>query len=310
MQYQSRLIVTLVLSTVAMQGCANADVIKPVTPIVVEKPSAQTIVEKPANPAIIEAHVVGKQTTPVVVIVKAPDPIAVIANATTEHYTVIAGDTLAKVAARKEVYGNAKLWPLLYRTNSDTIGVQGLIYPGQVLTISRNYTTDDENAIINRHKHKHNKVATAQQSTPVHETAAVAVPVKPTTQERTASKPANNDATHVAIAIVEPATSESAAPVNFVAAARRAFAAGDIPWSVYYYNVHLSQHINDVRAWGELGNVYYFDGDLAQSAQAYFNAANIMIVHGNLKGAEELLPAIDEGNAVLAQALYSRLTNQ
>jgi hypothetical protein len=107
---------------------------------------------------------------------------------------------------------------------------------------------------------------------------------------------------------VPPAAKTLAVPApDYVSAARRAFAAGDIPWAVYYYNMHLTQRSNDVRAWGELGNVYYFDGQLPESAQAYYNAANLMIDQGRVRAAGQLLPAINEGNPLLAQALYGRL---
>lgn len=96
-------------------------------------------------------------------------------------------------------------------------------------------------------------------------------------------------------------------PAEFVSAARRAFAAGDIPWALYYYNTYLASNSRDARAWGEIGNVYYLDGQLPESAQAYFNAANIMIDQGRARAAAQLLPAIEEGNAELAQALYGRL---
>lgn len=107
--------------------------------------------------------------------------------------------------------------------------------------------------------------------------------------------------------VATPAAQRAPRPGEFIEAARRAFAAGDIPWSLYYYNTYLASHSRDARAWGEIGNVYYLDGQLPESAQAYFNAANIMIDQGRASAAAQLLPAVEEGNPTLAQALYGRL---
>ena len=48
-------------------------------------------------------------------------------------YTVVAGDSLSKIAKRE--YGEAKKWRQIYEANRDKIKNPGLIYPGQVLTI-------------------------------------------------------------------------------------------------------------------------------------------------------------------------------
>jgi nucleoid-associated protein YgaU len=48
-------------------------------------------------------------------------------------YTVVAGDTLSKIAKRE--YGEASKWPKIYDANRATIKNPDLIYPGQVLTL-------------------------------------------------------------------------------------------------------------------------------------------------------------------------------
>ena len=51
-----------------------------------------------------------------------------------EHtYTVIAGDTLSKIAKRE--YGDASKWHQIYEANKDTIKNPDLIYPGQTFKI-------------------------------------------------------------------------------------------------------------------------------------------------------------------------------
>ena len=52
----------------------------------------------------------------------------------TEHtYTVVAGDTLSKIAKRE--YGDASKWHRIYEANKDTIKNPDLIYPGQTFKI-------------------------------------------------------------------------------------------------------------------------------------------------------------------------------
>ena len=54
------------------------------------------------------------------------------------HYTVTDGETLWIIAALKEIYQDALLWPLLYRANRDQIKDPRQVYGGQTLTIPRN----------------------------------------------------------------------------------------------------------------------------------------------------------------------------
>lgn len=60
------------------------------------------------------------------------------------NYTVAAGETLWTIAARKDVYVDALLWPLLYKANRDQIKDPRQIYPGQVLNIPRDITPEDK----------------------------------------------------------------------------------------------------------------------------------------------------------------------
>ncbi len=92
-------------------------------------------------------------------------------------------------------------------------------------------------------------------------------------------------------------------------AARRAFQAGDIEWTLHYYNAYLDGHQNDANAWGELGNVYTSQGMLQESAESYYNAANLLIDQGKTARALDLIPAIRAGNPELADSIYWRLTS-
>ena len=48
-------------------------------------------------------------------------------------YTVVAGDSLSKIAKRE--YGKASLWPRIFEANKDQIKNPDLIHPGQKLRI-------------------------------------------------------------------------------------------------------------------------------------------------------------------------------
>lgn len=52
-------------------------------------------------------------------------------------YRVRSGENLFAIAARRKVYGDALLWPLIYKANRDQIKDPQQIYPGQILTIPR-----------------------------------------------------------------------------------------------------------------------------------------------------------------------------
>jgi nucleoid-associated protein YgaU len=55
-------------------------------------------------------------------------------------YTVVEGEYLGKIAGYGVVYGDRGMWPQLYEANRSIISDPNLIYPGQVLTISRTGT--------------------------------------------------------------------------------------------------------------------------------------------------------------------------
>ena len=57
--------------------------------------------------------------------------------ATYMRYVVKRGDTLPRIAARPEIYGDAKQWPRLYEANRDIIGRDRKLKTGQVLMIPK-----------------------------------------------------------------------------------------------------------------------------------------------------------------------------
>lgn len=59
-------------------------------------------------------------------------------------YRVRGGETLWTIAARKDIYGDALLWPLIYQANRDQIKDPRQIYPGQSLAIPRKLSDQDK----------------------------------------------------------------------------------------------------------------------------------------------------------------------
>jgi len=57
-----------------------------------------------------------------------------------EEYVVREGETLWTIAARRIIYHDALLWPLIYKANRDQIKDPRQIFPEQVLTIPRDST--------------------------------------------------------------------------------------------------------------------------------------------------------------------------
>ena len=55
------------------------------------------------------------------------------APAASRTYTVVAGDTLSKIAKRE--YGDFNKWDRIYQANRATIQKPSVIHPGQVLVI-------------------------------------------------------------------------------------------------------------------------------------------------------------------------------
>jgi len=66
----------------------------------------------------------------------APKPVEATPRVTSDverTYTVVAGDTLSKIAKRE--YGDASKWQKIFEANKDTIKNPDLIYPGQTFKI-------------------------------------------------------------------------------------------------------------------------------------------------------------------------------
>jgi nucleoid-associated protein YgaU len=83
--------------------------------------------EKP-KPDFSNVRSGGSSTAPA-----APKPAAGDAPAGARTYTVIAGDSLSKIA--KKFYGDGNKWKRIFEANRDTVKNPDLIHPGEVLKI-------------------------------------------------------------------------------------------------------------------------------------------------------------------------------
>jgi nucleoid-associated protein YgaU len=98
---------------------------------------------------------------------------------TPSGYTVVKGDCLYKIASKKEIYNNPKMWPVLWDANekgvvsappkvAKTIKNPNLIYPGQVLKVPA-LTKDLEKMATDKAKkwrgHMHKRMVKKEEGT-------------------------------------------------------------------------------------------------------------------------------------------------
>lgn len=110
-----------------------------------------------------------------------------------------------------------------------------------------------------------------------------------------------------AISTVAPAMAQAAGSQEKLTAAREAFAAGDINKAIESYRAFVASNPTDMAARGELGNVLYTVGARAEAAQSFFEVATMAIEQNQLDIAESLMPAVSEGNPMLADQLSEKL---
>ena len=113
-----------------------------------------------------------------------------------------------------------------------------------------------------------------------------------------------------AIAAITPASfsfGTTAKAEDKLAAARGAFAAGDVNAAIEGYRAYIAANPKNIPAHGELGNVLYSVGAVSEASQAFFEAASLAVEQNQIEVAEALLPAVIEGNPMLAHALNDKL---
>lgn len=71
-----------------------------------------------------------------------------------DNYIVEQGDTLSGISEKDQIYGNWKMWPLIFDANRNQIRDPDLIHPRQNLGIPRDYTSQQRGDAINRAQQK------------------------------------------------------------------------------------------------------------------------------------------------------------
>jgi hypothetical protein len=104
-----------------------------------------------------------------------------------------------------------------------------------------------------------------------------------------------------------PSLGTPASTEDKLTVARSAFASGDIKASIDGYRAFIAANPKDISARGELGNVLYTVGAFNEASQAFFETANLAIEQNQIEVAEALLPAVSEGNPMLANELNDKL---
>ena len=85
--------------------------------------------------------------------------------------------------------------------------------------------------------------------------------------------------------------------------AREAYHSGNIDASVRNYRDVIAKSTDNYDAYGELGNVYLSRGSYTEAADAYFQAAAILVRKGEVRRARSLLPMLGRLDRAKAQEL-------
>jgi len=75
---------------------------------------------------------------------------------------------------------------------------------------------------------------------------------------------------------------------EMLAAARRAYWSDNAPLAIRHYEALIAAYPNEPDFFGELGNIYYQQGEQERAGQAYYQAALLLLRRGNRERAEDL----------------------
>lgn len=100
---------------------------------------------------------------------------------------------------------------------------------------------------------------------------------------------------------------EAAKPEDKINNAREYFARGDVDGAVAVYSELIQANPSDADARGELGNVYYLTGRPYEAAQAFYDAAKLLLDKRDFQRVAALLPAIGQINPMMADELAYRM---
>jgi tetratricopeptide (TPR) repeat protein len=85
--------------------------------------------------------------------------------------------------------------------------------------------------------------------------------------------------------------------------AREEYHRGNIEASIRSYEEVIASSTNNYDAYGELGNVYLSRGNRKEAANAYYEAAAILVKMGEIRRARSLLPMLGRLDRAKAEEL-------
>jgi len=94
---------------------------------------------------------------------------------------------------------------------------------------------------------------------------------------------------------------------EMLAAARRAYWNHDLPLSIRHYQALIQAFPNDPDYFGEVGNIYFEQGRNEQAAQAYYEAALLLLARGQRTRAGEMVELLQKTSPSHAESLLERL---
>ncbi len=109
---------------------------------------------------------------------------------------------------------------------------------------------------------------------------------------------------------VVTADRKNSSELDLLVAARMAFAQGNMKKSIELYQQLLELNNDDADIYGELGNIYYTQGDWKKAGSAYYEAATRLIENKKYRQVDYLLRVIQGLDAELAEKLYQTLHKQ
>lgn len=104
--------------------------------------AAKPVIKEVPPPPVVKEPI----KTPVAPVVQKALPVPTPEPKPVSHVEVNAEETLASISARKEVYQDPFLWPLIYKANRDQIKDPQQIFAGQILLIPRDKTEEEMTA--------------------------------------------------------------------------------------------------------------------------------------------------------------------
>jgi len=109
----------------------------------------------------------------------------------------------------------------------------------------------------------------------------------------------------VAKVMSDPASQQSS--WGKIASAREAFAQGNMDRAITDYNDFIKKNARNADVRGELGNVYFMTGRPEEAAEAYYDAAQLLLKEHDFERVAAVIPIIAETKPLMADELSQKL---